>query len=1751
MSEERNPESLPTGSSNSNPEASPNNLLNKQATETFSNQMEQDNAQGQRLFEQTPRTSMSFASTEPPIRKRVAVEDETRTSLSGLEFNLVVPLITLGETITEKEVIAFRDQARARPMLLTQDVIKGKARTLIGYRIMGDATQQYVDPTESEVWYQHVSISTASEIICRYFGNPRTVNDRPIAEVISLLPFKLNFARQEIEEDTLYTIATTLDKYHESHPTENATTLNELAMIIEKKLPQNSQLLSDYLLKKRSEMGNRQEDTPLKVIKRIKQCMGHVRALRSSVDRYGSYDVTYSAPSKNTLREDNKSPAIRLEQEVYPQCNKCGETSHSPSACPYTGDPDTNKSLAAWVDSAIGERWRNAGYTSYHKGVTLNKGQQAQGHTTSGATDNTNRGPVFDHNDPANILLKAEHRAAKEKKKQNNPQNWGGNNFNQAPGPYNQYGGAYNQPYGPYNGNNNPYNGNNQGGNGKQHKGNNNPGDYGTSTMSTISDEAPHPDFLPTRIFLSQQIMRTTAEAKDHPPLTQAPGDSVTAGTLLDTGALGGNFLSGSMVKRLRGEKFVYQTKCGIVVCSGLDNACYTTNDMIDIGVEFLADNNLTKVIFIKTRISPASKIDLIIGRPTIKKHNFWKWTPSHFSSNTTEENGPTTNPLKRKINNNPSWMPTNTAKSGDILTKPLTQQMETQSQHSPKALGPAASRQTTALTRETPLCACHHRLEVITLEGDNTGEEGHRCPLPPAERLGATTSERVAEICDGFFPVRPPQPTVDAHQIVLATLTESDGIYSRQAMTPDEIDDERVDTFAPFLPDTIPAEDKPHFLDLITFEGDAHLQRDLRALCMEFEHIFRDELGAQPAFIPPFVINVNKSEWETNKNRTPVRPQTAKKETEIAKHIATMVRSGVIVPSQAHYWSHPVIVSKPDGSSRFCIDFRPLNGSSEDGEWPLLKTKETYERIGYNKPVVFGVVDLSSGYHQTPLDLASQVLTAFICFSGVYHFTRVPFGPKRAPSYFQEMMTGVVLFGLVYVMCEMYLDDCIIFAPNNAEFLVRLRAVFSRFSKHNIFLKAKKCKFGMAQVEYVGKIISKSGLTMSEKKITQVLDFPRPVNNTQLRSFLGLANYFRDFVPNHSNVVNPLHKMVDNSATKRTPITWTPEGTTAFEEVKGLISRCPLLYFVNDTAPITLRTDASQYGVGGCLSQLVDDVEQPIAFISKSLTEIQLRWSTIQKEAYAIFFCCTKLDTLLRDRKFTIMTDHANLTFLNNDSNPMVVRWSIALQELTYKIKFIPGVENTVADALSRLCPNLTLPQPHGTQTVTTETLSAITEMEPLSDRERTAIISCHNERAGHGGVERTIRLLLLKNHRWPYMRQAVREFIRECPCCQKMSAIKIAIHTTPFVTSSYDAMEVINIDFVGPFPDKKYILVMIDTFTRWTELYHCIDATAKAAAESLLQHFGRFGCPRAIRSDRGPHFANETIEQFLQMTGVGHNLTLAYSSQENAKVERVNKEVNRHLRAFVFETCSIDEYQRGIPFVQRIINSAPNHKTGITPAQLLFGNMIDLDRSIITPYPERQNHNIPTQQLLAQMLATQDRLTRMTREIQQKEDQIHLNSNSEPITHFEVGSFVLVQRREGLPSRLHTKWLGPMKILEHKNSEYRLLNLITTKEKTYHAQHMKEFIFNPLYVDPADVARRDYLEYFVEQIEEHRGNPKRLATMEFLVKWTAYDTQHNSWEPYSNLRKTTQLHDYLRANNLLSLIPQEFRVNRRGADV
>ena len=362
-----------------------------------------------------------------------------------------------------------------------------------------------------------------------------------------------------------------------------------------------------------------------------------------------------------------------------------------------------------------------------------------------------------------------------------------------------------------------------------------------------------------------------------------------------------------------------------------------------------------------------------------------------------------------------------------------------------------------------------------------------------------------------------------------------------------------------------------------------------------------------------------------------------------------------------------------------------------------------------------------------------------------------------------------------------------------------------------------------------------------------------------------------RDFVENHSNIVHPLHAMVEQTKGKQHKITWTPEAEKTFITIKELVGKSPQLYFADDNAPIVLMTDASDYGIGTSgvstgvsirchLYQCVGDRKQTVAFVSKSLTETQLRWSVIQKEAYAIFYCVTHLGHLLRDRHFTIKTDHRNLTFMSLDSNAMVIRWYLALQEFDYSLEYIPGNENAFADTMSRICVN---------RMVASDTLSAIIPEREISEDNYAVIATCHNSIVGHGGVDRTVAKIHSLNKRWEYLTQDVKKFIMNCPTCQKMSQIKIPIHAVKYTTSTYSTMECLNIDFVGPYPDGGYVLVIIDTFTRWVELYPCEAATALTALEGLLTHFGRFGCPRAIRSDRGSHFANELIKEFLRATG------------------------------------------------------------------------------------------------------------------------------------------------------------------------------------------------------------------------------------------------------------------------------------------
>ena len=268
-----------------------------------------------------------------------------------------------------------------------------------------------------------------------------------------------------------------------------------------------------------------------------------------------------------------------------------------------------------------------------------------------------------------------------------------------------------------------------------------------------------------------------------------------------------------------------------------------------------------------------------------------------------------------------------------------------------------------------------------------------------------------------------------------------------------------------------------------------------------------------------------------------------------------------------------------------------------------------------------------------------------------------------------------------------------------------------------------------------------------------------------------------------------------------------------------------------------------------------------------------------------------------------------------------------------------------------------------------------------------------------------------------------------------------------------------------------------------------------------------------------------------------------MAYSKQENPIVERVNKEVNRHLRAFTFDSASLESYKLCLPFVQRIINSSVHSSTGASPASLLFGNQLNLDRGILTEFPENNNIPLPASKIIADMLIIQKQLNEMAEDQLKSADKIHVEVNKGQQTIFDVDSYVLTLNPRGPETRLHCKWLGPFKVVSFNKSQYTILNLITKKTRDVHASQLRSFKFNPTKRNPADIARRDYMEFFIEDIIAHVGHKSKASHMKFHVKWLNYDSTHNTWEPWSSLRATDQLHEYLRENNMTSIIPKEFR--------
>lgn len=392
----------------------------------------------------------------------------------------------------------------------------------------------------------------------------------------------------------------------------------------------------------------------------------------------------------------------------------------------------------------------------------------------------------------------------------------------------------------------------------------------------------------------------------------------------------------------------------------------------------------------------------------------------------------------------------------------------------------------------------------------------------------------------------------------------------------------------------------------------------------------------------------------------------------------------GVIRPSMSPWASPLVMVRKKDGSSRLCVDFRRLNLVTRDDAFPLPRIQDCLDAVAGS--TIFSTMDITAAYHQVPVREEDIPKTAFITKYGLYEFTSLPFGLKTAPATFQRLME-LALCGLQWTSCLIYLDDVIVFSPDFDSHVERLESVLQRLGDAGLKLKPDKCHFFQDEVKFLGHILSAEGVLPDPDNVAKILDWPTPKCVSDVRSILGLGNYYRRFVKEFSEKMLPL----TNLTRKDVVFYWCIKCIEAFDLLKQELTGPSIMAYPRDVGLFILDTDASLATIGAVLSQEQDGQERVICYGSRTLCKAERNYCVTDRELLAVRYFVEYYKHYLLGRHFLVRTDHQALKWLISLKEPKerLARWIETLSSYDFSIEYRPGPKHGNADGMSRRCPN------------------------------------------------------------------------------------------------------------------------------------------------------------------------------------------------------------------------------------------------------------------------------------------------------------------------------------------------------------------------------------------------------------------------------------------------------------------------------
>ena len=709
---------------------------------------------------------------------------------------------------------------------------------------------------------------------------------------------------------------------------------------------------------------------------------------------------------------------------------------------------------------------------------------------------------------------------------------------------------------------------------------------------------------------------------------------------------------------------------------------------------------------------------------------------------------------------------------------------------------------------------------------------------------------------------------------------------------------------------------------------------KDVPAVTKEFSDVFAE----RPPGLPPdrgvgHTINLSDSSPVSK----PMYRLSPKEQQEVTRQVKDLLARGLIQPSHSAYSSPVIFVRKKSGELRMCVDYRALNQKTVKDKYPLPRIDDLLDRL--QGASVFSSLDLQSGYHQIRIASEDVPKTAFSTPLGLFEFCVLPFGLTNAPAAFQREMNRVFK-GLDFVL--VYLDDILVFSKSELEHEQHLRVVLELLRTEKLYAKMSKCSFCASSVEFLGHVVSSDGVHVDPKKIAVIAKWPLPKSPIEVRSFLGLGNYFKRFIQGYSKLVHPLVQLTK----PKLPFVWSRLVQSAFDNLKHCLCDAPVLVLPDFDAHYEVVCDASGFGCGAVLPQN----QKPIAFHSYKLSDAERRYPAGEQELLAVISALRQWRCYLEGATggVTVVTDHKPNTFL--DTKPAVqlssrqVHWQQFLSRFDFQWEYRKGCCN-VADLISR-CPSLhaVAADPDsgsdadvtGSVNVSGQFLQHIRDgyvHDPYFANEhntseytfvggywrkgeliivpdvhdlRRQCLSLHHDTpyAGHLGRDRTAHLVQ-QTYWWPGLDGDVRQFVSTCDFCQKnkTSNQKPAGLLQPLTIPEFRWASV-SVDFITQLPETaaghSAIVVFVDRLSKMVHLAPCWNTLGAQEFSQIFVRdiFAKHGLPQEIVSDRGAQFTSKFFREVSKLLGVKQCLSSSHHPQSDGQTERANCTLEDMLR-------------------------------------------------------------------------------------------------------------------------------------------------------------------------------------------------------------------------------------------------------------